>query len=698
MMRYILILALLFPSIANAIGGVGATCNPTTANWGSCVLAPVPFEPSIFYTINVAGGSFATPYVASQANTRYVLQGDVTAAGGGIVVDADYVVIDLNGYTITYNVSSRGEGVTINGSQHHIAVRNGSIIQSSDNAGKIVSVAIGAGGTGYTVNDVLTLDGPTDATVTVTAVDGSGVITGISLTAPGLGFEVTAAYRDANGFQGPVTGGTGTGAKINVTGTISEGGINGEYRNPVGTYNSAVGGIRDGSDSHISNLYLRYGGRDVGGARWTGNRVTVEQVTTEDLYEFGTLKHRDYGVTAIFGNKYATIKNNTILSTRHKGIHTEANAVISGNHITIRSIATNSYGILGYNAQDVSVFSNTIIGRGEMPIGIGYVSAGTNNIEVYDNYADVKTTALGVEYASAYLANPLGTFSGNNAAGFRTTWGGNNLNVHDNQFVVTSDSNFTGTFSPTGAVAYIKGQGHGIWAGIAAGETATFSNNIISALNDDGAGEVNGIACLHNFSDSLYFIGNTVTSNLTNIAFDKYGTGCQGYPLFQDNTLIKSGSFETYKTIADRFTGYWINTGRFVDNVYQDGAAEDNIDLNPEGSKSVSIFFGSASSGQYLYSYQLSDADDTSLAIVRDDYDPPVTLGYAVPGSVPDLSVCSFEFPSLCVTQATCEAMAGLYWCDGACRTQVCEEPLPDPPSKKYYKIGPGIVVPVDSP
>jgi len=618
-------------SSESSVGGAGATCNPSTRDWGVCELEPVPFAELVTNTINIPGGSYLSPYGANQPNTRYVLQGDIVAEGGGIVVDANYVIIDLNGHTITYNVSSRGEGVTINGAQHHIAVRNGSIIQSLVNAGKIVNVAIGAGGTGYTANDVLTLDGPTDATVTVTAVDGSGAITGISLTTPGLGFEVTAAYRDANGFQGPVTGGTGTGAKINVTGTISEGGINGEYRNPVGTYNSAVGGIRDGSDSHLSNLYLKYGGRDVGGVRWTGSRVMVEQVTTEDLYEFGTLKHRDYGVTAIFGNTYVTIRNNTILSARHKGIHTEANATIYGNHITLRSIATNSYGILGYNTQDVVTYNNTIIGRGEMPIGIGYVSEGTNNIEVYNNYVDVKTTALGVEYASAYLANPSGTYSGNNAAGFRTTWGGNNLNVHDNQFVVTSDSVFTGTFSPTGAVAYIRGQGHGIWAGIAAGETATFSNNVISALNNDGVGDVNGISCLHNFSDRLFFINNTVTSNVTNIAFDKYGTGCQGFPLFKGNTLVKVDNYSRYKTIADRFTGYWINTGRFVDNIYQDGAAESNIDLNPEGSKSVSVYFGSHATGEYLYNYRLHDGEDTSSTLLTETFDPPITLPYTNP-------------------------------------------------------------------
>lgn len=630
------------PFLVFAIGGEGATCNPSTPNWGSCELEPVPFQEFVTNTVNVPGGHYATPYIANQANTQYILQGDINAEGSAIAISANYVIIDLNGYTITYNISLKGEGVAATGGYNHIAIRNGSIIQSLINAGKIVSVAIGNGGSGYATGDVLTLDGPKiDAQVTVNSVDEVGMITGIELTTPGSGFEVTANYRDPNGFQGPVTGGSGSGAVINVTETISEGLLYGNGRNPISTCTATYPNCRNSDYVHIANLYLKYGGRDVGGIRWPGVNGIIEQVTTEDLYEFGTLKHRDYGVAGIFSGTYSIIRNNTIINTRHKGIHTESGANIYGNNISLRSIATNSFGILGYNTQDVVTYSNTIIGRGEMPIGIGYVSEGTNNIEVYNNYVDVKTTALGEEYASAYYQNPEATYTSNNAAGFRTTWGGNNLSVHDNEFHVTSETNFIGTFSPTGAVARINGQGHGIWAGILESETAVFYNNKITAMTDSSDGAINGIACLHNFSDGLFFIGNTVTSNLTNIAFDQYGTGCQGFPLFKGNTLIREGSFARYDTIADRFTGYWNNTGRFVDNIYQNGATEDNIDLNPEGSKSLSVYFGSVIDGEYKYSYRLHDNNNTSNVLLREDFDPAITLPYANPGEgdiiAPDL-------------------------------------------------------------
>ena len=79
-----------------------------------------------------------------------------------------------------------------------------------DYLNRIATATLGAGGTGYTVNDVLTIvqTGGSGGTVTVTSV-ATGVITGISLTTPGSGYAV------ANGL--PVTGGTGSDATINIT-------------------------------------------------------------------------------------------------------------------------------------------------------------------------------------------------------------------------------------------------------------------------------------------------------------------------------------------------------------------------------------------------------------------------------------------------------------------------------------------------
>lgn len=84
-------------------------------------------------------------------------------------------------------------------------------IASSDNTvGHIetVDAAPTAGGSGYTVGDVLTIAGGTGGTVTVVTAP-SGVVTAVGLTAIGSGYST--------GTGQATTGGTGTGATINIT-------------------------------------------------------------------------------------------------------------------------------------------------------------------------------------------------------------------------------------------------------------------------------------------------------------------------------------------------------------------------------------------------------------------------------------------------------------------------------------------------
>lgn len=73
----------------------------------------------------------------------------------------------------------------------------------------VTAVSINAGGTGYTVGDLLVITGGNaGAKVNVTAVS-SGVVTGLSVTLPGDGYSIASAVS--------TTGGTGTGAKVNIT-------------------------------------------------------------------------------------------------------------------------------------------------------------------------------------------------------------------------------------------------------------------------------------------------------------------------------------------------------------------------------------------------------------------------------------------------------------------------------------------------
>jgi len=366
---------------------------------------------------------------------------------------------------------------------------------------------------------------------------------------------------------------------------MSEGDVYGQGNNPV----RAVGVAR----VQIASIYARYGGRDVGGFYMPAGSCLIEQNTLDDVWTVGTLKNRDQGVDAItMGNSGNNIfRNNTIKNCRQRGINaTGTNDEVYGNVISINSMATNSYGIFGYAAQHVKVHDNTVTGMGEHPIGIGFVAGGTNDIQIYNNVIDVQTTRLGAEYGGSASCFNSATPCGNYAVGFRTTWGGNNINFHDNSITIHSDASYQGTYSPTGQSVLVNGKGRGLMVAVNLGEKSQFSNNSITTLDKDGTGKAFGIACTGNNAGDLTFDGNTVTSNILNVALsDEYGY-CAGYPLFLKNTFVQAGSYPGYRTIGAELNGYFEGTGRFISNAYQGGAAENKLDLNfqyPNTNKSV---------------------------------------------------------------------------------------------------------------
>ena len=77
----------------------------------------------------------------------------------------------------------------------------------------MTKAVIESGGSAYTVNDVLTVQGGTFTTaaqLTVTSIDGGGAVTGVSITNPG-----SYSVNPTNPVS--VTGGTGTGATFRLT-------------------------------------------------------------------------------------------------------------------------------------------------------------------------------------------------------------------------------------------------------------------------------------------------------------------------------------------------------------------------------------------------------------------------------------------------------------------------------------------------
>lgn len=83
---------------------------------------------------------------------------------------------------------------------------------------EVTNVAVTTPGTGYEANDVLSIPGSgsdTQATVTVQSVDEGGVITEVVVTTPG-------SYSENLSGEIEPTGGTGTGASLNVTMALKE--------------------------------------------------------------------------------------------------------------------------------------------------------------------------------------------------------------------------------------------------------------------------------------------------------------------------------------------------------------------------------------------------------------------------------------------------------------------------------------------
>ncbi len=440
-----------------------------------------------------------------------------------------------------------------------------------------------------TPNTEYILDGDMAADGTAIAIRASNVVVNLNgktvtynQTTPGEGVTIdvynksTIAIINGKIFQGAA---------------MSEGDVYGGGNNPIRS--------KGFSGLHIARIHARYGGRDVSGFKlqYVANCL-IENNTLEDVWTAGTMKNRHQGIDAIQATDSNNIvRNNKIINARQRGISIGNHGAVYGNSISINSLTTNSYGIMGYKSQHVKVYNNTITGNGEHPIGIGFVSAGTNDIEIYNNSIDVQTTRIGEEYGGSAACFNSATPCGNYAVGFRTTWGGNKISFHDNTIVVRSDSRFQGSFSPTGKPVTVNGKGRGLMVAINAGEKSQFYNNKITVLDKDGSGEAFGIACAGNNAGDMTFEGNTVISNILNVALsDKYGA-CSNHPLFIRNTFIKADSFTVYSTIASEFGGYFEGTGRFVSNIYKGGASQKNININAAGKGRQSVYFGREISG-----------------------------------------------------------------------------------------------------
>lgn len=186
------------------------------------------------YALDGATSVVASPILASfdffaNFGERNLRAGFLTSAGNdgklqyryvdtsGAVTWRDLITgatsVNYNFCTFWNITENTREVLFVNGASQ-IQSWNGAIttIVSTDNTAGHIAIIAGtptAGGSGYTVGDILTITtGGTGGTVTVTSVTG-GVVTGVTLTTVGSGYTT--------GTGKATSGGTGTGATINIT-------------------------------------------------------------------------------------------------------------------------------------------------------------------------------------------------------------------------------------------------------------------------------------------------------------------------------------------------------------------------------------------------------------------------------------------------------------------------------------------------
>jgi hypothetical protein len=324
-----------------------------------------------------------------------------------------------------------------------------------------------------------------------------------------------------------------------------------------------------GGSVELAGVEVVWAGRDISGLffHWQGGSH-VHHCVMEDKGSGITNRHQ--AISTIDGNAWGSYHHNLVKRTRQQGLMGAARAL--HNEIYVDSCATNAFGIVGSarSPQPVEIAHNRIIGIGEHPVGIAMFKAYKPGTAVHHNLVEVKCTRSGREYG----------YTG--SACFRTTWGADNLDVHENTFIAHADV-YGGKVAKARAV----------WVGLPrftpkgakeeiADARGIFRGNYVAALGRKGA-KAGGlcVVCL-NQSPNLIFLDNTVVSTWGNVLLgDEYGHS-GGYPKFVGNTFRRAGKQKDYYTIRHDYARR-PGTGVFLANRYEDGAAEDSVRLQDAG-------------------------------------------------------------------------------------------------------------------
>ena len=283
----------------------------------------------------------------------------------------------------------------------------------------------------------------------------------------------------------------------------------------------------------------------------------------------GELSNRHMGVQGIWDAGAA--HHNLILRARQRGIMASNNSNYYNNEIYIDSCATNSFGIMYYSGANSAFYDNKVFGAGYLMVGVGTVS-GSSDIEVYDNLIHVE----GIEPDNRWPE--YGAQSG--AYCVRLTWGGDNINYHDNYMISygRDEGMVRGTWFYAGPdVIDLVCRGNLIKA-VLTNELSTVQGAIVHC--GDGVGSDD---------QPIIYENNRVISNFCNVRLgESYGTGSNAR--LYGNTFVNEGPVRSdYRTIqigngtADSYDN------EFWDSLFEGGASYDEVDFVGTGPRDFSV-------------------------------------------------------------------------------------------------------------
>ena len=372
------------------------------------------------------------------------------------------------------------------------------------------AATIAGGGTGYTVNDVLTVTGGTytaQATYTVTAVSG-GVITAVSRTT-GAGYSVLPSNPVS------VTGGTGTGATLNLTWTVGNPTItnagSGYVEQPTVSFSggggsgaaayATVGGISvirslgGALDFYTPNQQTAFRIQDYAGSAGTGYWTAFGGNATPILRSTGASSgaiQTSTGVPLQFGT------NNGVEQFR---ISHTASAV---NYVQVTGAATTASPTVSAQGSDANIVLR-VASKGTQSIAFStnYSGSGTGNTQVVFSH-----TANSVNYL-----NLTGSAAGSSPI---LSVLGNDTNI---DLALTPKGTGVVKTSSTGIQLVGSSSGYVGLKGAAAAGSTTYTLPAADgssgyALTTDGAGTLSWAAAGGNVTTKgLFENANTISAN-----------------------------------------------------------------------------------------------------------------------------------------------------------------------------------------